>query len=159
MTWRAYADNFRIMKKIILVLFIVFLFAHASAALMRATSVDGVKLRSGPGDDYEILFDYSQNMPLQVVDKDAYWTKVRDWQGMTGWVESSLLDNRNMRVVRKINVNLRGGPGTRYAVVNKVLKGTVLEVLKVKKSWLSVKVVDPPTDETGWIRSDMVWGY
>ncbi|MFH1762398.1 MAG: SH3 domain-containing protein [bacterium] len=147
------------MKKIISILLVLIAISLPVYAAMRSVAIDGAKLRKGPGPDYEEIFDYSKYTPLRLIEKGSYYSKVQDWQGMTGWIENDTLSMNPTAVVRKIKVNLRSGPGTGYRMVTKLLKGSVLEIEKKYYNWYKVRVVDPPTDEEGWVYNTLVWGY
>ena len=57
---------------------------------------------------------------------------------------------RDIREVTGNVVNMRDGPGTSFARVGKITKGTEIEVLEEPgNSWVRLQVLD--TGETGWI--------
>jgi hypothetical protein len=61
----------------------------------------------------------------------------------------------DLRFVDGDRVNLRGGPGTGYAVVARLLRNDMVEVLKDEgDGWLHLRVFD--TGEEGWIADWLV---
>jgi uncharacterized protein YgiM (DUF1202 family) len=45
---------------------------------------------------------------------------------------------RNVRVTSQV-LNVRSGPGLKFAIVTKVRRGTVLRVIRVRHGWLHVR--------------------
>jgi len=61
----------------------------------------------------------------------------------------------DIRTVRGTRVNLRGGPGTRFGVVSKLLKGTEVEVIRTPgNGWVKLRVSD--TGRVGWMAERLV---
>lgn len=50
-------------------------------------------------------------------------------------------------------LHLRSGPGTDYDIIDRLVRGTVLEVLGVEKEWLQVNT---PDQKQGWVHGDYV---
>lgn len=61
---------------------------------------DRVNLRQGPGTDYPTAWVYRRaGLPLEVIEEYQSWRKVRDAEGTTGWILSSLLSGRRTALV------------------------------------------------------------
>lgn len=61
---------------------------------------DRVNLRQGPGTDYPTAWVYRRaGLPLEVTEEYETWRKVRDAEGTTGWILSSLLSGRRTALV------------------------------------------------------------
>ncbi len=59
----------------------------------------------------------------------------------------------DLRVVNAERVNVREGPGTDYAVVDRLVQGTATEVLETDASgWAHVRVID--TGLLGWVSAE-----
>lgn len=145
------------MKKSVLIS-IFCLFLITSSLALPSTKVDGVRLRSGPGKSYSVKMDLPKYYPLKIVARSGAWRKVVDWQNTRGWVHKSTLSSQRTAIVRKLRVNLRSGPGTRYRRVSRLFKGYTLKIIKYYGAWYKVKVVDPPNGPTGWIYRTLIWG-
>lgn len=145
------------MRKIIIGLIFLICFSLNSLALV-STKVEGVKLRTGPGTSYREKMDLPKYYPLKIIAKSGNWCKVADWMNTQGWVYQPLLSNKRTAIVKRVRVNLRSGPGTRYSRVTQLYKGYILRVLKRSGNWYKVIVVDPPSRVEGWIYSRLVWG-
>lgn len=55
------------------------------------TTHDGVNVRSGPGLRYGIRAKADYGTVFRVLRKQGNWVKVRDCQGITGWIHRKLL--------------------------------------------------------------------
>jgi SH3-like domain-containing protein len=62
--------------------------------------VDRVDLRQGPGADSPKLWVFQRmGLPVEIMQEQESWRKVRDAAGTTGWVHSSLLSTRRTALV------------------------------------------------------------
>ena len=53
--------------------------------------VNRANLRSGPGTQYDLVFDADKGTPFKVLEKKDRWIKVQHADGDTGWIFSSLV--------------------------------------------------------------------
>jgi len=61
----------------------------------------------------------------------------------------------DIRAVRGSRVNMRGGPGTSYAVLGTLIRGEEVRVLKEPgNGWVKLKVVD--TGRIGWMSAKLL---
>ena len=65
--------------------------ASAARRIYLRTTVDGLKLRSGPSSDSRVLRTMRIDTYVRAVDKTAEWTKIRLPESREGWVVSSYL--------------------------------------------------------------------
>ncbi|MBO8129535.1 MAG: SH3 domain-containing protein [Peptococcaceae bacterium] len=116
-----------------------------------------VNLRSGPGTSYTKIGQVSKGARLPVLGGNAEWVKVRLSSGQEAWIYKELLRIEQKQVgssapvqpstggtskeavVTGSVVNLRGGPGTSYAVVDEVKYGDRLPVLGSSGDWVKVQ--------------------
>jgi len=130
-------------------------------AAMLSIKGDNINLRSGPGIKYEVKWEYGSGFPVHVVKKQGSWVKIKDFENDTGWVHSSLLENKPQMIVRanrnvERKINIRSGAGTKSKVVGQAYYGVVFKTLDRKSDWVKVK---HDTGLTGWIHSSLLWGY
>ena len=125
-------------------------------AKMVAVDRDRIHVRSGPGQNYSILWHLERGFPLQVIGSDRDWYKVRDYEGDVGWVFKPLTNSQAHVVVRKREINVRSGPGTNYRIVAKAREGVVFRTVGRQKGWLKVR---HQNGTTGWVARDLVWGW
>jgi SH3-like domain-containing protein len=127
----------------------------ASAEILSVKS-STASFRDAPHQASKVKFTADQFYPVEVVERKAGWTKVKDFEGDTAWVADKLLGKQGTIVVTADRANVRSKPSTSGEVLFKVERG---EVFKIEErgdgGWL--KVVDARGDG-GWLRGDMTWG-
>ena len=67
-----------------------------------------VNLRAGPGENYPKQWVYQRaGMPVEIFEEWDTWRRVRDYQGVTGWVSVNLLTSKRTAVVLETRRTLR----------------------------------------------------
>ena len=117
---------------------------------------DNVNMRTGPNTTSPVQFKLAKGYPLQVMQRRNNWLQVRDFEGDTGWVAASVTNKDRHHIVKGQNINLRAGPGTNHRVVGSVKYGEVLRTIKRQGQWVEVRL---PNGRTGWVASNLVWGW
>lgn len=146
----------------LLVVFVFFcvlcVFGDAAAARRMAVDVEVANVRSGPGPEYEILWQVEKYTPLAVLDTDktGTWYYIKDYEGSIGWISKGLLAEIDTVITkpREERVNIRSGPGTDHDVIFKAIKGVPFKVLERKGNWIHLKHAD---GDEGWIHKILVW--
>ncbi len=128
--------------------------ASTFAAEYVSVKRDGVNIRSGPNTNQEILWEVFKNFPLKVVNHQAKWAQVVDFEGDQGWIYSPLLSKTKTVIVKVKTANMRVGPGKNYEVSATVKYSVVFKVLEIEGDWVKV-VHDDGT--SGWIYSKLLW--
>ncbi len=142
---------------------IVFLLCLSSSAFaeMRSINGDKVNLRSGPGDEHNVKWEYGTGFPVKILSKKGNWLQIQDFENDKGWIHSSLL-SKESHVIVKVNkgknkqINIRSGPGSKYKVVGKAYYGVVFKKTKQQQGWINVK---HESGLEGWIESSLLWGW
>ena len=98
--------------------------------------------------------------PLEVLVKLDKWVKVRDHEGIIGWVESDSLAARNTTRLVMVNValaNIRAAADDASNAVFSAERNVLLEVSATvaPTGWLSVKHRD---GQAGFVKVTEVWG-
>ncbi len=124
----------------------------ALAAEYRSVAKDGINLRSGPGTNYEVIYQLPQHYPLQILSKKGDWLKVVDYEGDKGWIHRSLVQAARYVIVKK-KCNMRSGPSTNFDKIGSLEKDVILKVVKRQGGW--VEVSHPQI--TGWVFGLLVW--
>lgn len=144
------------MKKKLFLIIIVALLFHIPAAAVERYSVSSklANIRSGPGTNYDKLWQVWMYYPIRVLSRKGSWYYFKDYEGDEGWVHKSLLSNVNTVITIKKTCNVRSGPGTKYKVDFRVSDGISFKVLKRKGNWIQVEHAD---GDQGWIHKSLVW--
>ena len=145
-------------RLLIKVITIVSLLCGAGPALAEMVSIarPSVHMRSGPGTNSPVRFELAAGFPLQVLGRKGGWLRVRDFEGDVGWVSAALVSRAPRMIVKAKRVNLRRGPGTRFAVVGHADYASILATRARSGNWVEVRARD---GRIGWVRRDLVWGW
>ncbi|WP_187149337.1 SH3 domain-containing protein [Desulforapulum autotrophicum] len=111
-------------------------------------------VRSGPGTNYETLWQVETYYPILIVEKKDSWLKFKDFEGDMGWIHGSLVGDAPSVITVKSNCNVRSGPGPVHPIVFTVERGVPFKVLKQQSDWLEVEHGD---GDRGWIYKPLVW--
>ncbi|VAX22623.1 hypothetical protein MNBD_NITROSPINAE03-1469 [hydrothermal vent metagenome] len=140
----------RLMSALVILLF--------SAAPLFAENIyvekDNARFRSGPGTNYQILWESPRYTPLEYLAKYKGWYAVRDHDGDVAWVNKQVIGKGVAAIVTNKKANVRKGPGTNTRIVFFVEKGYLFKVTGDKNGWLKVKA---PDGDEGWVLAKLVW--
>jgi len=150
---------------------IVLLLAHSAAAdaidtrdkgasgnpIPRFVSISAseANMRSGPGTEYPIRWTFkARGLPVEVIDEDKSWRKVRDIDGEEGWIHVRLLSSRRTAIIM---------PGEAW-LYKKPNPDSRLTVIAKQNAWGALVECDPIWCEmafetgSGWIERSQIWG-
>lgn len=146
------------MRKINLALIIAFTATifMAIPAIAENIHVKGktARVRSGPGTNYNILWESIRYTPFEYLAKYGKWYAVRDFEGDVGWVHEQVIGKGKGAMVTTKRANIRKGPGAKKELVFEVTRGYVFKVLDQKKGWYKVQDAD---GLKGWVHEKLVW--
>jgi SH3-like domain-containing protein len=125
----------------------------AAAAETISVKKDGVNIRSGPGTNYDVIYELPLGYPLKVLSRKDKWLKVSDYENDKGWIFEPLASTDNYVIVTTKEANVRSGPGTNNGKVGSVAKDVILRKVDSQGDW--IKVSHPQL--TGWIHRKLVW--
>ena len=116
---------------------------EGSSAVVTA---DKLYIRSGPGTNHAIRGSLTNGYKVEVLEVSGSWARTSD-----GWLCTDYLSISGAAGVTKGSkvrvtadyLNIRQGPGTGYARVGRLTRGTQVEILEVKDGWGKMK--------DGWI--------
>lgn len=140
---------------------LIFLSSSPCFALMLSVAGDNVNLRSGPGTNYSVKWEYGKGFPLKILSDKGDWYKVSDFEDDVGWIHKSLLMKDGYMVVkvfknRDKKINIRSGPSKKYRVVGRAYYGVVFKTLEQRDGWAKVQ---HETGLVGWIKRSLLWGF
>ena len=145
------------------ILCFVFITLTSVPAFSKMVSVKGenVRLRSGPGKNYSVKWEYGSGFPLKVLLKKNGWVKVSDFENDVGWIKQHLLSSKPHMVVKvnknkKRKINIRSGPGKRFKIIGKAYYGVVFETIKQRQGWANVR---HESGLVGWVKRSLLWGF
>ncbi|MDW8399902.1 MAG: SH3 domain-containing protein, partial [Acetobacteraceae bacterium] len=116
-----------------------------------------VNLRAGPDTRFPIEWTYQRrDLPVMIVGEHQLWRRVRDMDGVEGWVHQATLAGRRTVLVQGREQTLRARPDDASAAVAVVRPGVVgrLRRCEANAEWCEVQV----GDYRGWLRRAGLWG-
>ncbi len=132
---------------------------------------DQTNVRYGPGVDTAVKFQLASRTPVQVVDTEGQWCKLRTDAGTTGWAAGWVLDfqppgqpeatkviNGEKQEVKagwvnRPTVNVRTNPDTTSPVATRAGLGTELVITGARAGWYKVAMSD---GTQGWVSGNLV---
>ncbi len=118
-------------------------------------STDKANLRTGPGEQYPIMWVYHKKFyPLEVIGEYESWRQVRDIDGTEGWIHVVLLSGKRTGLITGGLRVLYDAPDPTAPPVARVEAGVVGEILECQQEWCRIDV----GPEDGWIDVSGLWG-
>ncbi len=141
--------------KFLLLIMISILFAGPSYAAERMAVIGSeANIRSGPGTNYEVLWQVEKYHPLTVLKKKGGWYRFKDFEGDIGWIHASLIKKVSTVITKRNKCNIRSGPGQKYSIKFTAEKGIPFKVLNRNGNWIKIQHAD---GDIGWIYKSLVW--
>jgi len=128
--------------------------AGALGAERYAVVAPKANVRSGPGSQYDWLWQVGRYYPIRVTLIKGNWYYFKDFEGDEGWIHKSLIGTVPSVITAKNECNIRTGPGTDTPIAFKVGKGIPFKVIEKKGNWIHVEHAD---GDSGWIHASLVW--
>ena len=111
--------------------------------------------RRGPSLSHKIDWIYKrQNMPLEIYGEYENWRRVRDFEGLGGWVHYTLLSGIRYVLVKKELLEMRLLPSIDAQVIAKVPQYNIATLDKCNKDWC--RIIDD--GYKGWVPKNGIWG-
>lgn len=148
-----YGNVFKIMLYSFIAAMIFFPGTAASSERLAVKS-SKANVRSGPGTNYDMLWEVEKYHPLIILETKEKWCRFRDFEGDEGWIFRSLLGEINTVITIKDKCNVRSEPGEGKPVLFTTDKGIPFKVLERKEGWIYVQHAD---GDKGWIYQSLVW--
>jgi SH3-like domain-containing protein len=114
-----------------------------------------VNLRAGPGENYPKQWVYQRaGMPVEIFEEWDTWRRIRDYQGVVGWVSVNLLTSKRTAVVIETRRTLHDSPNETAPAVAELDPGVIGRIEECSGDWcrLGVKGYE------GWLKRTEIWG-
>jgi SH3-like domain-containing protein len=139
-------------------LILFFLYLNCSAEAL-CVNVSTANIRSGPGTQYEVVWEVYRYMPFEKVGESLPrgWYAVKDVDGDVNWLSRNLVrQDVRCAVVKRVRTNVRKGPGTHYRKTfwGPAAQYSSFKVLRMKGAWVKVR---SEWGEIGWIYKKNLW--
>ena len=111
--------------------------------------------RRGPSLSHKIDWIYKrQNMPLEIYAEYENWRRVRDFEGLGGWVHYTLLSGIRYVLIKNELLEMRLLPSIDAQVIAKVPQHNIAILDKCNKDWC--RIIDD--GYKGWVPKNGIWG-
>lgn len=136
--------------------------AAASKSITSAKAVaDQLRIRSGPGTNFQIIGFLTNGQAVSVLDQNENWYKISSPFG-DGWVTKEFIQlqssqvsqtpSGSLGVVNGDILNIRREPSTTSVVIGKLTKGTKVTIDSKQGSWLKISF----SSINGWVSSEFI---
>jgi SH3-like domain-containing protein len=114
-----------------------------------------VNLRAGPGENYPKQWVYQRaGMPVEIFEEWDTWRRIRDYQGVVGWVSVNLLTSRRTAVVTETRRTLHDSPDATAPAVALLDPGVIGRIEECNGDWCRLEV----KGYEGWLKRTDIWG-
>ena len=115
-----------------------------------------VRARTGPGLDYNILWEYrAAGLPVQVIAETREWRKICDPEGSVAWVHRSVVAARRGAFNASVEeVPIRAGRSEDSAVKARFSPRSVIALDDCKDGWCEVRA----RKLKGWVAEGSIFG-
>ena len=111
--------------------------------------------RRGPSLSHKIDWIYKrQNMPLEIYAEYENWRRVRDFEGLGGWVHYTLLSGIRYVLIKNELLEMRLLPSIDAQVIAKVPQHNIATLDKCNRDWC--RIIDD--GYKGWVPKNGIWG-
>ena len=118
------------------------------------------RMRVGPSTDYAAKWVYThRGMPFEITEEYGNWRRVRDFEGVTGWMHGALLSGDRTAIVGPWldePVPLRRSPSSGGEVVARLAPKVMMHVAACNGTWCEVSL--PRSDLDGYADQASLWG-
>ncbi len=120
---------------------------------------DNVNIRSGPGQNFEILSKLNSDDLVSAIGESYGWYKIALPKGVFCYVSKDYIDTNGGAegVSNAARLNVRARPNKESIVLSQIAKGGTVQIVgEDEDGWYKI---NPPSDCYGWVRRDMVGLY
>lgn len=112
-------------------------------------------VRRGPSLSHRIDWVYKRrNMPLEVTAEHGHWRRVRDRDGLGGWVHYSLLSGVRTVIVEQDMLQLRARPDQKAPINAQLSLGVIARLGDCDVTWCKLTA----GGYKGWASKAAIWG-
>lgn len=114
-----------------------------------------INVRVGPGLHYPLEWVFVRNrLPVEIVAEFDAWRKIRDAEGVGGWVHQSMLSGARMVLVIGGEQKLYKKPDLISPIIAKAQTGVIGKLLSCQEKMCRVQI----EGYKGWIVREGLWG-
>jgi len=114
-----------------------------------------INQRVGPGPNYPVEWIYLKaGLPVEIIAEFDNWRKIRDMDGVEGWVHQSMVCSKRHGVIQGAETLIYSKEDLKSQPLVRLEPGVIVEILKCRNEWCQVRVFD----FKGWVQRAFLWG-
>lgn len=114
-----------------------------------------VNMRTGPGRRYPIEWVYKQRgLPVEITAEHDIWRRVKDPEGVEGWISRAELSGRRGAIVTGNGYALRDRRNDHSKAIAFLEAGSIGQILSCQKDWCRLRF----ENARGYLRKTSFWG-
>lgn len=118
------------------------------------------RMRIGPSTDHATKWIYTnRGMPIEITEEYGNWRRVRDFDGVTGWMSGSLLSGTRTAMVGpwlKEPIPLNRSASSTARVTAQLSPKVIMRIKRCDGSWCEVSL--PGNSVEGYVDQGSLWG-
>lgn len=95
-----------------------------------------------------------EDLPLEITAEHGHWRRVRDRDGMGGWIHYSLLSGVRTAIVEDDMIDLHSKPDDTSLAVARLELGVIARIEECQQAWCRLSA----GGYRGWTRKEHLWG-
>lgn len=112
-------------------------------------------VRRGPSLTHRIDWVFTRkDVPLEITAEHGHWRRVRDRDGVGGWIHYSLLSGTRTVIVEHDMLELLSQPAEPSMIVARLEMGVIARVLECTPDWCRLSA----SGYKGWAPKERLWG-
>jgi N-acetylmuramoyl-L-alanine amidase len=126
------------------------------------STADGLRIRKGPGTNFQVIGSVNKGDVLQYKEKSEGWIRI-SFKQVDGWVHSDYLkgipteDSETTPIQKKGTVsasslNVRGNPSLNSSIIGSVRNGEVVGIIGENSEWYEIQL----KNKKGWVHKDYI---
>ena len=118
-------------------------------------SSNKVNVRAGPGRRYPIKWIFQRkNLPVKIIAESDTWRKIKDHEGIEGWVHQRMLSGRRWAIILGETTLIRKDKKDTAPGVARFEAGVIASLEECVKEWCFIEA----SSYSGWVHSNKIWG-
>lgn len=112
-------------------------------------------VRRGPSLTHRIDWVFTRkDVPLEITAEHGHWRRVRDRDGVGGWIHYSLLSGVRTAIIEHDMLELLSQPAEQSMVVAQLELGVIARVMECGPDWCRLSAAG----YKGWVPKERLWG-
>jgi|TARA_Y100001970_G_scaffold282610_1_gene395797 SH3-like domain-containing protein len=145
---------FKVLKLILIIIFISSSTYSDEKITFLSLKSDKVNVRYGPGLNFPIKFIYKKkSLPVKVIDSKENFRKIIDHKKNSGWIHRVMLKKSDSLIVINDQILFKK-PSKFSEPMARLEKGRLAYIKKCITNWCKIKT----GDFIGWLETESVWG-